>query len=174
MLSQIAGYVGVRTMEMGLRFGLLDELAKYPQGLSAADLAKQKELDPFYVQVWCRAAYAAELLDYLEGKFYRLAPYMDKLLLDRDFPGYAGGLPSIMEQPEIFDKFADNLSKGEHIWWNQCSPDFIHLVGSTGRPFYTRLIGGGLSRVPGLAKLMEEGAQVVELACGVGGGLVQM
>ena len=47
LVSQVAGYVGVRTMEIGLRFGLLDEISKHPQGISAEVLASQKSLDPF-------------------------------------------------------------------------------------------------------------------------------
>ncbi len=31
LLSQVAGYVGVRTIDIGLRFGLLEEIAKQPQ-----------------------------------------------------------------------------------------------------------------------------------------------
>ena len=53
LLSQVAGYVGVRTIDIGLRFGLLEELAKHPQGITAEALARQKGLDPFYVQVRC-------------------------------------------------------------------------------------------------------------------------
>ena len=29
LVSQVAGYVSVRTMEIGLRFGLLDEISKH-------------------------------------------------------------------------------------------------------------------------------------------------
>ncbi len=56
LLSQVAGYVGVRTMDIGLRFGLLEEIAKHPHGITPEALARQKGLDAFYVQVWCRSA----------------------------------------------------------------------------------------------------------------------
>ena len=55
LLSQMAGYVGVRTMDIGWRFGLLEETAKHSHGIMAEALAKQKGLDSFYVQVWCVA-----------------------------------------------------------------------------------------------------------------------
>ena len=51
ILSQVAGYVGVKTMEIGLRSGLIAEIAKHPQGISADDLAKQRGFDPLYTSV---------------------------------------------------------------------------------------------------------------------------
>ena len=48
-------------------------------------------------------------------------------------------------QPEFFDVFKQNLPTGKHIWWNDCSPEFINMVSETGRPFYNRLVPGGLS-----------------------------
>src|SRR4051812_32681253 len=44
-----------------------------------------------YVQVWCRAAFAFELLDWDEIAGFRLAPHMDALLLDPDDPQYSAG-----------------------------------------------------------------------------------
>ncbi len=174
LLSQMAGYVGVRTVDIGLRFGLLEEIANHSQGIAPEALARQKGLDSFYVQVWCRSAYASEVLELGENQTFRLAAYMDKLLLDQDFPGYMGAMFRLMVQPEIFDEFAEKLPSGQRTWWDQHSPTFIQMVSDTGRPFYTRLIPGGLSQVPGLSDRLAQGARVLELACGAGVGLMRM
>ena len=173
LLTQIAGYVGVRTIVIGLRLGLLEEIGKHQDGITTDDLAQQLSLDPFYVGVWCRSAYAAEVLDLNEERF-RLAPHMDKLLLDVNFPGHVGGVPQVMVQPEFFERFEERLPSGDRLWWDQCSPDFIKAVSGTGRPFYNRMIPGGLSKVPGLQERLEAGASVLELACGAGNGLSAM
>lgn len=194
VLSHAGGYVGLRTLDIGLRFHLLAELARHPSGITPADLAEETGLDPFYVEVWCRAAYATDLLE-LEGdqpsehvvvvrsgqariehasdQAYTLAPHMDQLLLDEDFPGYLGGIPRVLTQPEIFDVFADNLRDGDSIWWDDCNPTFIDAVGVSSRPFYTRLIEDGYEQVPGLSDKLDSGARVLELACGTGRGLIQ-
>ncbi len=174
LLSQVAGYVGLRTIDIGLQHGLLEALAKTPLGMTAEALAEETGLDPLYTQVWCRSAYAAEVLEIGEYDAYQLAPHMDKLLLDSEFPGYIGGLPGVMVQPEFFDRFAENLPSGKRIWWNECSPTFIEKVSNTGKPFYTRLIPTALSRVPSLDEILTNEAKVLELACGVGIGLVRM
>jgi ubiquinone/menaquinone biosynthesis C-methylase UbiE len=174
VLSQVAGYVGVRTIEMGLRLGILEEIAKHPEGITAEALAKQMGMDQLYIQVWCRSAYAAEVLELGDGEAYRLALLMDKLLLDKDFPGYAGAMPTIMVQPEMFDRFGDNLPSGKRIWWDECSPEWIQAVSGTARPFYTRLIPGGMSRIAGLPDRLAAGARVLDMACGAGVGLMKL
>ena len=174
LLSQVAGYVGVRTIEIGLRLGLLAEIGRHPHGITAEALAKKTGLDPLYTQVWCRSAFAAEVLELGENHTYELAPHVDKLLLDQDFPGYIGGVPSIMVQPEFFDRFAEHLPSGQRIWWDQCSPTFIKSVSQTARPFYARLIPDGLSRVPGLSDRLAQGAHILDLACGPGVGLTRL
>ena len=174
ILSQVAGYVGVKAMEIGLRSGLFEEISKHPQGITSEDLAKRRGFDFFYTQVWCRSAYAAEVLDLSESGAYTMAPHMETLLLDQDFPGYAGGLPMVFTQPEMFEVMAQNLTSGKRIWWDQTSPEWIQAVGTTGRAFYNRLVPGGLSKVPGLAEKLAEGGRVADLACGVGVGLARM
>jgi len=174
ILSQVAGYAGVKAMEVGLRSGLFQEIAKHPEGITSEDLAKQRGFDALYTKVWCRSAYAAEVLDLSQSGAYTLAPHMETLLLDQDFPGYVGGLPLVVTQPEMFDGMAQNMSSGKRIWWDQTSPGWIQGVSTTGRAFYNRLVPGGLSKVPGLDERLAEGGSVADLACGAGVGLARI
>lgn len=132
ILSQVAGYVGMRTMNIGVRFGLFEEIANHATGITAEALATKKGLDPFYVRVWARSAYASEVLELGDSDAYTLAPYMDQLLVNQDFPGYVGAITEVMVQPEIFDRFADNFHSGQRIWWDSCGPEFIRGVSATG------------------------------------------
>jgi SAM-dependent methyltransferase len=172
VLSLIAGYVGHRAVAMGLRGGLLQRLAEQP-GSSPDDLADGLDLDPFYVAVWCRAAFGAGVIDRSDGG-YRLAPHMDTLLLDTTSPAYAGGVFGVCEAPEMFGRFEANLATGERMWWDDTSPEWIHAVAGTGTPFYTRLVPGGLDRVPGLAERLAAGGRIVDTACGSGLGAVRL
>ncbi|MCH8200554.1 MAG: methyltransferase domain-containing protein [Chloroflexi bacterium] len=173
VLQQVAGYVGVRTIDIGLKHGLLEELSKHSGGLTSDELAQNAGIDPFYAMVWCRSAYANEILE-REGERFVLAPHMDKLLLDDDFPGHVGGLPAVLLAYDIFDRFSENLKSGERSWWDKCTPEFIQGVRTTGRSFYNRLIPAGVTRVPGLLEQLEAGAHVLELATGAGFGISKM
>lgn len=173
LLTQVAGYVGFRTIALGLRTGLVDALARTPAGSSADDLAEQLDLDPFYVAVWCRGALAAGVCE-RDGDRYRLAPHVATLLLDTDSPAHVGGVFDVLGQPEVFDRFEANLAGGERTWWDETSPHWIAGVAGTGRPFYTRLVPGGLEQVPGLADRLARGGRIVDTACGAGVGLIRL
>jgi ubiquinone/menaquinone biosynthesis C-methylase UbiE len=172
VLSLIAGYVGHRTVAIGLRAGLLRRLADSP-GSSADDLAESLDLDPFYVSVWCRSAIGAGVVD-RDGDGFRLAPHMDTLLLDTTSPAYAGGVFIVAEAPEMFGRFEQNFTTGRRMWWDDTSPEWIAAVSGTGTPFYTRLVPAGLDSVPGLAERLAVGTRVVDTACGTGTGVVRL
>lgn len=183
LLAHIAGYVGHRTIAVGLHRGLIRALAEQPDGQTPDELAQHLGLDPFYVAVWCRGAHASGVCDRisddretrtgLEGR-YRLAPHVATLLLDAGHPAYLGGVFTVLEQPEVFERFEASLESGERLWWDGCSPEWIDQVAGTGTPFYTRLIPGGLARIPELAARLEAGCRVVDTACGSGVGLERL
>lgn len=174
LLSQVAGFVGFRTVALGLRAGLVAALAATPAGLSADELARKLGLDPFYVSVWARSALAAGMCERDEDHRYRLAPHMATLLLDTDSPAHVGGVFDVLGQPEVFDRFEASLASGERIWWNETSHDWIAGVAGTGRPFYTRLVPGGLAQIPGLVERLDRGGRIVDTACGAGVGLIRL
>ncbi len=172
VLSLVAGYVGHRTVAIGLRSGLLRTLADRP-GSTAEDLADACGLDPFYVAVWCRAAFAAGITE-RDGAGYRLGDHMATLLLDTASPAFVGGVFGVIEAPEMFGRFEESFASGERMWWDDTSPEWIAAVAGTGTPFYTRLIPGGLDQVPGLADALAAGGRVVDTACGAGQGVVRL
>jgi SAM-dependent methyltransferase len=173
LLSSAAGFVGHRTIAIGLRSGLIETLAEQPDGLNAEALADRLGLDAFYTGVWCRAALATGLTT-RDGDRHKLAPHMATLLLDTGSPAYVGGLFLVFEQPELFDRFERVLPTGDRLWWDDCSAEWIAGVAGTGTPFNTRLIPGGLDRVPGLTERLKAGGRIVDTACGAGVGLVRL
>ncbi|MEX0682676.1 MAG: class I SAM-dependent methyltransferase [Dehalococcoidia bacterium] len=172
VLSHVAGYVGVRTIDIGIKQGLFAAFAE-KGAMSPEDLAKATAIDPLYSMVWCRSAYANELLE-KDGEKFVLAPHMDKLLLDDNFPGHVGGLPAVMLAPDVFNRFAENLASGKRSWWDQVTPEFIKAVRTTGRSFYNRLVPAGIARVPSLEEQLTAGARVLELAPGAGYGISKL
>lgn len=174
LVLQIAGYIGYRTIKIGLDNGIYEAITRHPGGVSASELAAELQLDPLYTSVWCRSAFAAETLDLVDGDRYVLAAHMGSLLLDPESPAQLGAAFAIFEQQEVFDRFSSVLRSGERMWWDQAGPDFISAVSGTGRGFNVRLIPGGFRQVPGLAERLEGGADVLELACGAGIGLVRL
>lgn len=174
LLTDIAGYIGHRVISMGLRRGLVQALDEAgPDGLSAGDLAEQLGFDELYTAVWLRGALGAGICE-RHGDRYRLTNYTATLLLDAGSPAYVGGMYAVTEADEMFARFERNLSSGERMWWSDCDPTWIAAVAATGTPFYTRLVPGGLSQVPGVEAALEGGGRVVDHACGSGNGVIRL
>ena len=174
VLTQIAGYAGTRTIEIGLAHGLIETLARHPGGLTPGQLAAEAGLDAFNVEVWCRAGLAHEILERTDRGGLRLARHLDTVLLDKGSPAYVSGTLSVLVQPDVFDRFGATFASGERTWWDQCSSAFIDGVSGSGGAFYVRLIPGGLRQVPGLEDRLGAGARVLDAACGAGVGLVRL
>jgi len=172
LLAHAAGYASHRTIAIGLRSGLLAELDR-AAAATPEELAGRLGFDPFYVSVWCRAAFSAGVCD-RDGDRYLLAPHVATLLLDPTSPAYAGGVFTVLEQHEVFGRFEASLASGARMWWDDTSPGWIDNVATTGTPFYTRLVPGGLAQVPGLAERLAGGGVIVDSACGAGVGLVRL
>ncbi|NYF98013.1 class I SAM-dependent methyltransferase [Janibacter cremeus] len=172
LLGHLAGYMATRVIRMGLESGLLRGIATTPS-VTPGELAEQLGMDDLYVAVWCRAAFGAGVLDRHEGG-YALAAHMGTLLFYEDSPAYLGGMFATVGQYEMFGRFADNLTTGERMWWDETSPEWIACVEGTGRPFYTRLLAAGLAQVPGLEDVLRTGGRVLDTACGSGAGVVRL
>ncbi|OLS24045.1 MAG: Ubiquinone biosynthesis O-methyltransferase [Candidatus Heimdallarchaeota archaeon LC_2] len=172
LLTDMAGFISTRTMAMGLELELFQELTNHPNGITVDDLAKLKNLDPFYLGVWCKSAYGSELLESNGNSKYTLAPHIETLLLNRDFPGYIGGIPKVFTSAEMFDTFPANMQSGKRTWWDKLSPNWIKSVIETTRPMYTRFLNVGIGKVPGLEEKMQNG-HIMELASGAGDGLTR-
>ncbi|MPV36304.1 class I SAM-dependent methyltransferase [Georgenia subflava] len=172
LLQHVAGYIAHRTVATGLRTGLVRRLADM-DGASTDELAAALGLDPFYVSVWARSAFAAGILE-RSATGYRLAPHIGTLLLDADSPAFAGGLFTVFEQDEMFGRFERELATGTRLWWDETSDGWTAGVAQTGRPFYTRLVPAGLQNVPGLSERLAAGGHVLDTACGSGYGLLRL
>ena len=85
--TYLKGYHAVHHIAMGTEMGLFGKLQEAGEaGCSSADLASSAELHAPYVDVWCRTGHHYGLLEGGDDGRYRLAPFMDKLLVDAADP----------------------------------------------------------------------------------------
>ena len=173
--SKIAGYFGgyfaIWTLDLGIRTGLFEEITNFLNGVTSSDLAKKKGFDPLYVDVWCRNAYGAELLEIQNGH-YTLSPAMATLLLDRDNPAYATGTAAVLiGLRDAFAALRERIKSGERLWWNTAPREFVDAVAESSRAFYTRLLNF-IDQRPELAQLLVTGT-LVEVGSGYGTGLIR-
>ncbi len=170
VLASYAGYMNTWSIELGLRLGLFDAIRENP-GISAGKLAETLNYDPLYTKVWCNATYAGGFIEKSDGGF-ALAPHMDTVLLDPDFPMAAGGTAFTMTAlREHMVSLRERFRTGERTWWDRTSIEFRESVGMASYPFYVRLVRHAFPKMPGVQAALEAGGRVLELACGTCRGL---
>ncbi len=170
VLASYGGYVNTWSIELGLRMGLFEAIRDRP-GISTGDLAKALGYDPLYTMVWCNAAYSGGFLEESGGGFV-LASHMDKVLLDKESPMWAGGL--VYEMTALRDSLVslrERFPTGERTWWDKTSIEFRESVGLATYAFYVRLVNIALPQMPELHAALQDGADVLEMACGTCRGL---
>ena len=63
LFTHMLGNQATWVADIGLKAGLFRTIATHPDGIDEKALARHSNYAPQYVQAWCRAAYAVELLD---------------------------------------------------------------------------------------------------------------
>ena len=79
VMSQVAGYIAIRAVGVGFRYGLFARLADHREGMRSATLAAETNLNPSYVDV--RGVALPARLDYSR----RPAPHIGLMKPRRGF-----------------------------------------------------------------------------------------
>lgn len=165
------GYIAIWTIDIGIRTGLFQTIAKSPRGMNSPAVARKTGFDPLYTDVWCRNAYGAELLE-MQGDRYFLSPAMNTLLLDRNSPSYSAGTAQVfIGLRDAFASLREMLKTGKRLWWDTAPREFVDAVAESSRAFYTRLLNF-IGQKPELAHVLNNGT-LLEVGCGYGTGLIR-
>lgn len=170
----ILGFQATWIADIGLKVGLFEAISRAGNsGLSEAQLAEQLGYDRRYVEVWCRAAYAFEFLDWDEAQGYRLAPHMDELLLDPSKPDFLGGRVQFYSALyEDFKAFPDYLQSGD-IWpRSEHNPWILEALKNLTKPdppIFTKEV---LPQAPETLKRLDQGGRILDIGSGAGFGVV--
>ncbi len=173
LAAHFGGYAATWTIDLGVRSGMFQALRDAPRGLTARELARRIDGDERYVDVWCRNAYAAELLELGDDR-YVLPAAVAALMLDRDHPAYAAGTAMVFTG--LRDVFADlrhRVRTGERIWWDTAPREFVDAVAESSRAFYSRLLSFIEERRE-LREALAGGGTLLEVGVGYGSGLLRL
>lgn len=174
VLAPLASTATIWGLELGLRLGIFDYLARAGQPQSAEDVASALELDPMYTKVILRSAFAAEVLDLANGK-YGFADHMQTVLLDPDHPAYLGGAVRVLVAlRESFLDLREFAKTGERERWGDFDPEWIDAVGEHCQTYYRRILDAVVPQLPRLHDKLAAGARYLDLACGTCRGTAKL
>ena len=156
--------------DIGLKTGLFRAIADAgEEGITEEALARRLDYKLRYVQVWCRGAYAFELLDWDERAGYQLAPHMESLLLDPTDPQFLGGrIQFYTALYEDYRAFPQYLRTGG-VWPRSAhDPFLIEALKNTTKPDCVVFTEHVLPQAPETLARLERGGKMLDI--GAGGG----
>jgi SAM-dependent methyltransferase len=175
LFGHVGGFQGTWVAAIGRKAGLFQALHEAGRGLTAEALAARLGYAPRYVLVWCRAAYAYELLDYDRATGFRLAPHMAGLLLDPRDPQYLGGRIEVsVAFGEDFAAFPARLRDGAAFPREDHSPDVVRGIMENSKPDFAVMADRVLPQAPALVARLQEGGEILDVGCGAGHGLIHL
>lgn len=156
------GFWGTWLVHLGRELGFFKALEE--EAVAPEALAERLGFEADYVDVWCRAAQAYELLDVGADGGYSLAPGVAEAL---EIQGpYAGALV------QVSHRVVESL---EAVFRGTALPEPRFLLrlqmAQVVRASYRDLIERQLPRVPGLLQDLENGGRLIEFGCGCGHGI---
>lgn len=170
LLNYILGNQAAWITNIGVSTGLFQAIADAGErGITEEALTQKLGYTLRYVQVWCRGAYAFELLDWEEQSGYKLAPYLETLLLDSTDPQFMGGrfqfYTALYEDYKAFPKY---LQTGE-IWPRSAhDPFLIEALKNLTKPDSLMITDHVLPQASDTLARLEVGGKILDI--GVGGG----
>ncbi len=174
LVDYILGYQATWITDIGLKAGLFNAISEAgPPGTTEDALAETLGYSPRYTGIWCRAAYAFELLDWDEAAGYRLAPYMESVLLNPTDPLFLGGRVQFNAAlHQDFHAFPKYLPSGG-VWpRSQHDPWLLEALKNMTKPDYAVITDTVLPQMLDSDRMTSSELDILDLGAGAGYGVV--
>lgn len=170
MLGDLGGAFSVPTVRIGFKLGLFNALAEKGP-LTAQALAEVTGLAARYVEEWAlaQASNGYVTFDPASNAFH-LSPEQKMVFAREDSPVYlAGAFDLAAAMVEGQGKVEVAFQTGEGVAWGESAGCLFCAVGAFFRPGYINaIVQSWLPSLEGVVPLLEAGAKVADIGCGVG------
>jgi len=171
----LKGFHAVHCAATGVELGLFEALARKGSA-RAGELASELGLHAPYVDVWCKTAYAYELLEDAGDGRFRLGPFYDQMLATVGHPRY---LAPFFTGKTTF--YADDLRRyPEYFRTGAVHPyqahgeRFSHGIAAMTAGFHVIVARKLLPAIPGVKERLDAGGSVLDMGCGAGNLLIRI
>ena len=169
------GFNTMYLIDLGLCLGLFRALADEP-GSSAQELADRLGLQLHHVEVWCKTAYAQEILDADENGGFRLAPFFDSILANPNHPRYLGGYVRLATEvaAEDFRRCRDAFRTGQAVPFQGRGEAFAQVTAQATQGLQVLTARKILLGLSDLKQRLDAGGTILEVGCGTGNLLLEL
>jgi ubiquinone/menaquinone biosynthesis C-methylase UbiE len=170
------GFMAIHLINVGAKVGVFEKLNEAKQeGLAVSDLAKELGLHEPYLKFWCQTAYHFEILDCDEQGRFKLQPFFDEILGDKNhFRNYLANIAidvdivgkGMVEAPEY-------LRSGEIIE-SYHEPEMSKIGYEATKNIYLAFLFMILPNNEHLKQMLDEGIKFLDIGCGNGSLIIQL
>lgn len=169
------GFMATHLLNLGAKLGVFEALHEDKNGLTVPVLAAKLGIHEPYLKIWCQTAYHFEILDSDEKGRFKLQPFLDEILGDKNhFRNY---LANIAMDVDIIGK-GFRRSAGAFRTGNPYpiydTPEFSEMVYESTKNIALAFLFMIFPKNEHLKQRLEKGIRFLDIGCGNGSLVIQL
>ena len=167
--------VSIYRSVIGAKVGVFEKLnEKKEEGLAVADLADELGVHEPYLKFWCQTAYHFEILDCDDQGRFRLQPFLDDILGDRNhFRNFLSNITMDVDLLGVALGEAYEYFKTGKTMEAFTEPEISRIVYETTKNVYLAFFFMIFPKNDHLKELLDKGIKFLDIGCGDGTLIVQ-
>jgi len=169
------GFMATHLINLGTKLGVFETLHEDKEGLTVPVLAAKLGVHEPYLKIWCQTAYHFEILDSDEKGRFKLQPYLDEILGDKNhFRNYLANIA--MDVDIIGQGFT--RSTGAFRTGNPFpiydTPEFSEMVYESTKNIALAFLFMIFPKNEHMKQMLEQGIRFLDIGCGNGSLVIQL
>jgi SAM-dependent methyltransferase len=169
------GFMATHLINIGDKVGVFEKLnEKKEEGLTVADMASELGVHEPYLKFWCQTAYHFEILDCDDQGKFKLQPFFDEILGDKNhFRNYLANISMDVDLFGILLKDAFGYFKTGKTAETFAEPEVSRIAYETTKNIYLAFLFMIFPKNEHLKGLLDQGIKFLDIGCGNGALIIQ-
>jgi len=170
------GFMATYLINIGQKVGVFEKLnEKKDDGLTVADLCTELGVHEPYLKFWCQTAYHFELLDCDDQGKFKLQPFLDEILGDKNhFRNYLANITMDVDLlgTELLADASEYFKTGKTVE-TLTKPEISKIAYETTKNIYLAFLFMIFPKNEHLKELLDKGIKFLDIGCGNGSLIIQ-
>jgi ubiquinone/menaquinone biosynthesis C-methylase UbiE len=169
----LSGFGGVWVIYCLRKSGLLKFMSRRKAFVSVMTVCRKTRHNERFVRTLLWAAHSFGLLDYREGRGFKLAPHMGSILGERNCKYYLGDVADLcVELSETYKLFPAGMTSRKKISFVKPKPAAVQSMAQITRRDFPVILEKVIQRSVHLKKRLESGGRILDMGTGQGEGAI--
>lgn len=160
-------------MYYGVELGLFKAINELEKPFTVEALAKKMGYHAPFVGRWCYAAYAIDILDYVDNDTFSISDEWLDLFLNEESCSYGAYLPKChIKIADYLSWVPDSIKTGKKYNFDSTDDEFIEAVEKDGIRFTNCLLKNIIPQLSEFDSILNIGATLLDIGCGSANNLI--